>query len=431
MDLNTIYLVSPFFPAEDGSSSIAANMRQLELHDDDQEPPHEVDGPSVIIPNHLQLQVHSQDCSYLSFGPDIGSTFYGSFASRPLKNNLDEVPEAADISSIGHTENRNPVYYGDEQIASNTDGNIMIRSNVSTGNYEANEDSEPAVLKQDASEAAQGSQYTFPSSASGYNYENSFQLNHAFTHPETNTQIQNLTPFSSVMQAYTNSLPSTLLTSTVQTAREPDLPYSPFPVTQSILTKYTNAFSSISGPTFYARGNSTDPAWCQRFTGTALPQHLAMHPFPQPAHPLGHFANMISYPFLTQSYTYMPSAFQQAFAGKYLPQSAAIASGYGFGNSTNVPGGLPPNPPTAPAGTTIAYDDILSSQYKDSNHLMSLQQCTDHCSFESNSFPSLLWNVCVHNIAFILVKWYRSIDEKSVLPLSTFTHGCIWFYVLV
>ena len=48
-------------------------------------------------------------------------------------------------------------------------------------------------------------------------------------------------------------------------------------------------------------------------TGPALPQHMAVHPYSQPTLPLGHFANMISYPFMPQSYTYMPSAFQQAF----------------------------------------------------------------------------------------------------------------------
>lgn len=133
-------------------------------------------------------------------------------------------------------------------------------------------------------------------------------------------------------------------------------------------------------------------------TGPALPQHLAVHPYPQPTLPLGHFANMIGYPFLPQSYTYMPSAFQQAFAGNStyhqslaavlpqyknsvsvssLPQSAAaaVAPGYGFGSSTSIPGGnFPLNPPTAPTGTTIGYDDVLSSQYKDASHLISLQQ---------------------------------------------------------
>ena len=49
-------------------------------------------------------------------------------------------------------------------------------------------------------------------------------------------------------QGYTNSLPSTLLASSVQNARE-DLAYSPFPMTQSMPTKYSNVASSISGPT--------------------------------------------------------------------------------------------------------------------------------------------------------------------------------------
>ncbi|XWS19791.1 hypothetical protein CRYUN_Cryun31cG0046700 [Craigia yunnanensis] len=394
--------------SEDGSSSVAVNLQQLNLHNDDRELEPEEENTSVIIPNHLQ--VHTLDCSQLSFGsfgPGIGSAFSGPFASRSLMNNLDEAPEAADASSIGHSDNRNPEYYGDEHLGNNTEGNIINRSNVSTGNYEAPEDSPPEVLKQDASEAAQGSQYTFPSSASGYSYENSQQLNPAFTHLQTSSQMQNLTPFSSVMQAYTNSLPSTLLTSTVQTAREPDLPYSPFPMTQSMPTKYSNAASSISGPTISlpealrAASISAPQPTPQTLpganvaTGPALPQHLAMHPFSQPTLPLGHFPNMISYPFLPQSYTYMPSAFQQAFAGNSnyhqslaamlpqgknsisvssLPQSAAIPSGYGFGSSTSIPGGLPLNQPAAPAGTTIGYDDVLGSQYKDSNHLMSLQQ---------------------------------------------------------
>ncbi|KAB1199029.1 Nudix hydrolase 3 [Morella rubra] len=135
-------------------------------------------------------------------------------------------------------------------------------------------------------------------------------------------------------------------------------------------------------------------------TGPALPQHLAVHPYSQPSLPLGHFANMIGYPFLPQSYTYMPSAFQQAFAGNSnyhqslaavlpqyknsvsvssLPQSAAIASGYAFGSSTSIPGGnFPLNQPSAPTGTTVGYDDVISSQYKDSNHLISLQQQNDN-----------------------------------------------------
>lgn len=94
----------------------------------------------------------------------------------------------------------------------------------------------------------------------------------------------------------------------------------------------------------------------------------------------------------------MPSGFQQAFAGNNtyhqslaaaavlpqyknsvsvssLPQSAAVPSGYGaFGSSTTIPTNYQMNPPAGPAGATMSYEDLLSSQYKDTNHLISLQQ---------------------------------------------------------
>jgi hypothetical protein len=168
--------------------------------------------------------------------------------------------------------------------------------------------------------------------------------------------------------------------------------------------------SSIGGPTINMsealRANSISTPQAQPnnqqalpgagvATGPSLPQHL-VHPYSQPTLPLGHFANMISYPFMPQSYTYMPSAFQQAFAGNStyhqslaavlpqyknsvsvssLPQSASIPSGYGFGSSTSIPGGnYPLNQPAAPTSSTIGYDDVISSQYKDNNHMISLQQ---------------------------------------------------------
>lgn len=138
--------------------------------------------------------------------------------------------------------------------------------------------------------------------------------------------------------------------------------------------------------------------------GPAAPQHLPVHPYSQPTLPLGHFASMVSYPFLPPSYTYLPSAFQQAYAGnsayhqspaavhsggvKYslpqyknsisvssLPQSAAVASGYGgFGSSANIPGSFTLNPSTTPPSTTVGYEDVMNSQYKESNHYGSLQQ---------------------------------------------------------
>ncbi|KAF7803206.1 GBF-interacting protein 1-like isoform X1 [Senna tora] len=403
--------------AEDGVSSVTANLEELNLQKDDQGSESEEDKPSVVIPNHLQP--HNPECLNLSFGSfgsgtNAATSGSGPFASRPLKSELEETSAATDVSTIEPSDARyvasvmvyrNPDYYGDEHLTA-SDGNLVHRTDVGAETYDSPSISQPEVLNPAPSETAQGNQYSFPSSSQGFTYENTQQLDTTFSHSQTSSQMQNLAPFSSVM-AYTNSLPSALLASTVQTSRE-DIPYSPFPATQSMPAKYSNIASSIGAPTLSmtealrASNISTPQPNPQTLpgagvaTGPALPQHLAVHPYSQPTLPLGHFANMISYPFLPQSYTYMPSAFQQGFAGNStyhqslaavlpqyknsvsvssLPQSAAIASAYGFGSSTSIPGGnFPLNPPAAPTATTIGYDDIVNSQYKDNNHMISLQQ---------------------------------------------------------
>ncbi|XP_014509258.1 uncharacterized protein LOC106768552 [Vigna radiata var. radiata] len=394
----------------EGVSSVAANLEQLNLHTNDQETEQEEESSSVVIPNHLQL--HTPECLNLSFGSfgsanDAALSGSGPYPSRPLKSNLEDTSGATDVSTIGSSDVRNPDYYGDEHLTSTPDGNLAHLSGVDAGTFEHSSISQSEALKSEPPETAQENQYSFPSSQHEFAYENAQQPDVTFPHSQTNSQIQNLSPFSSVM-AYTNSLPSALLASTVQTARE-DIPYSPFPATQSMPAKYSSIASSIGGPTITmsealrANNISTPQPNPQALpganvaTGPAVPQqHLALHPYSQPTLPLGHFANMIGYPFLPQSYTYMPSAFQQAFAGNNtyhqslaamlpqyknsisvssLPQSAAVASGYGFGSSTSIPGGnYPLNPPAAPTSTTIGYDDVINSQYKDNNHMISLQQ---------------------------------------------------------
>lgn len=160
-------------------------------------------------------------------------------------------------------------------------------------------------------------------------------------------------------------------------------------------------------------------------TGPPLPQHLAIHPYSQPSLPLGPFTNMIGYPFLPQSYTYMPSAFQQAFPGNgtyhqslagvlpqyknsiaasSLPQSSTIASGYAaFGNSNAIPGNFQMNPPSAPSGATLSYDDALSSQYKDNNRSVSLQQvcCYGFKSAWTDSSTSMIFKLPLFSVEVI------------------------------
>ncbi|XP_058101215.1 actin cytoskeleton-regulatory complex protein PAN1-like isoform X2 [Magnolia sinica] len=386
-------------------SSAAASLQQLSLQKGEVGARAAEGSPAVIIPDHLQ--VPTADFSHLSFGSfgsGLNPTFSGSFASKALKSNLEE-PSVADAPPVESSDTRNPEYYGNEQLRPASNENVDSPSS-----------SQPEVVKHDNPvEATHGHQYPFPSVA-GYSFENATQANAAaYSYPHTNPQMQNLAPFSSVM-AYTNSLPSNLLASSVQPVRESDLANSPFLATQSMPTKYSSAMSSISGPTISMPESvkpgvfSTPQPAPQTLpstnipTGPTHPQHLPVHAYSQPTLPLGHFTNMVSYPFLPPSYAYMPSAFQQAYAGnsafhqspaavhsggiKYslpqyknsvsvssLPQSAAVASGYGgLGSSTNLPGSYMLNPSTTPPSTTIGYEDVLSSQYKDSNHFLSLQQ---------------------------------------------------------
>ncbi|XP_052181668.1 uncharacterized protein LOC127794532 isoform X2 [Diospyros lotus] len=384
-------------------TSVTSNLQQLNVQEDCDSLSEERNLP-VIIPDHLQVQ--DAECLHLSFG-SFGSgksaTFSEPFSSRSLTGNMQEAPVEADTSSAGHSETRNPDHYTDEPLGTSTDGNLIHRTGASAGSYDPPASAPPEVLKQENSEAPHENQYIFPS-PSNYNFE-SGQQNAAFPHSQTSSHMQNLAPMSSVMESYTSSLPGSLLATSVEPVRESDLPYSPFPMTQSMATKYGNTMPSISGSTismpetvgFPSTQSTTHPLPGSTIaSGPALPQHLAMHPYSQASVHLGPFANMIGYPFLPQSYALMPSAFQQAFAGNStyhqslaavppqyknsvsgssLPQSAAIASGYGgFGSSSSIPGNFPVNPPPAPGASSISYDDMLSSQYKENNHLISLQQ---------------------------------------------------------
>ncbi|GMH30233.1 hypothetical protein Nepgr_032076 [Nepenthes gracilis] len=375
-------------------SAVATNLHQLSFEKQGEDSPSEAGSPAVKIPDHLQVQ--SADCSHLSFG-SFGSGMIPLFsrpvASTPVKCNFEEASAATDASSVGHSDTRV------DHLRTASDGDIAHRLVVSAGSYDSPLELQPDMLKQGAPEVSQGSQYSFTSSTADYTFGNNQQLNLSLAHSQTSPQ------------AYSNSLPRTLFASSVHSVREAKLSYLGFPTTQSMPTKYSSSsVSSVSSsPTIsiteaLKTGNFSSPQPTQNLQGStvpgpsALPQHLSVNPYLQPSLPLGHFGNMIGYPFLPQSYTLVPSAFPRTFAGNSnyhhqsiaaalpqyknsisvssLPQSAAAAaSGYGgFGSSTNVPGNFPANPPTAPSGTSTVYENILSSQYKDSNHMLSLPQ---------------------------------------------------------
>ncbi|CAH8355438.1 unnamed protein product [Eruca vesicaria subsp. sativa] len=375
---------------EDEVSSGSADFQQRTVDSHDQEASHEEDRRAVVIPKHLLI--HTEECSELSFGS------FGGFGSRPLSKNVEETPDVAPQAQMEHSDARNTEFYGDERLGSTVNGSMGHAP--AAGNYDDSLESRREVLKQENPEGVQENQYTFAQSEPEYAKQQ--QLNTAYDASQTNAQnqMQNLASLSNVMQGYPHSDPNSLLAQTAQ--RELELQYSAF--AQSMQSRNSNTASSLGGQSISmpeALRGSGIPTTQQNLqgaaniaTGPALPQQLPMHPYSQPTMPLAHFANMISYPLMPQNYPYMPSAFQQAYAGNSsyhqqlaaallpqykanlspsnLPQSAtAPASAYGFGNSTNVgsAGNFPLNQQSAPTG----YEDVLSSQYKESNHLLALQ----------------------------------------------------------
>ncbi|CAD5313980.1 unnamed protein product [Arabidopsis thaliana] len=347
---------------EDDVSSGSASFQQLDSHD--QEVSHEEDRPAVVIPNHLLI--HTEECAQLSFGS------FGGFGSRPLSNSVEATSDVA--PQIEHSDARNTEFYGDEHLGSTTNGNMV--HTPATGNYDDSLETRREVLKQENSEGAQEHQYTFTQSEQGYAYENAKQqqMNSAYDASHTNSQNQmhNLDSLSNVM-GYSHSVPSTLLAQTAQNARELDFQSS------SYWLVVTWALRGSGIPATQPTQQTLPGA--NIATGPALPQQLPMH-YSQPTLPLTHYANMIGYPLMPQNYPYMPSAFQQTFAGNSayhqqlaallpqyktnvspgnLPQSAtAPASAYGFGNSTNVgsAGNFPLNQQSATTGMNH-FGDVL------------------------------------------------------------------------
>jgi len=94
---------------------------------------------------------------------------------------------------------RNPDYYGDEHLTSTSDANLAHLSGVDAGTFEHSTISQSEALKSEPPETAQENQYSFPSSQHEFAYENAQQPDVTFPHSQTSSQIQNLSPFSSVM----------------------------------------------------------------------------------------------------------------------------------------------------------------------------------------------------------------------------------------
>ncbi|CAG7880551.1 unnamed protein product [Brassica rapa] len=378
---------------EDNVSSVAANLQELSIENHDKHSSHDEDRPAVLIPDHLL--VYTEECSHLSFG---------SFGSRPLNNN--NLDEASDVApQIEHSDARHALitdfpFLINEPLGSMSNENTVHASTAENYN-DSSESQGEDLLPENPETAHQESQYSVAQSDQEYAYENAKQqMNTAFDASQTSmhNQMQNLTSLTNVMQGYTNSIPNTLLAQTAQSARELELQYTTFPGAQSMPSRSNN--SSLGGqsnsmPEALRDGGgiqTTQPSQQNLPGANIATQQLPMHPYSQHTVPLTHFANMMSYPLMPQSYPYMPFAgnspyhpslaallpqYKNNVSASNLPQSATsapISSAYGFGNSSSVGALNQQQQQAAPSGATLSYEDIMSLQYKHNSHLLSLQQ---------------------------------------------------------
>uniref|UniRef100_A0A453F6H7 GBF-interacting protein 1 N-terminal domain-containing protein n=1 Tax=Aegilops tauschii subsp. strangulata TaxID=200361 RepID=A0A453F6H7_AEGTS len=352
--------------------SAATNFQHLSLQKEDQAAANSADdNPAVIIPDHLQLE--NTDCAHLSFGSFESGAFSGLLPSKVPKYSMEEVPNSDETPAVDQIDIRNQDYYDNGALQSS-----------------ANEDVETRIV----------SDHVYPNTTQPSIMESQ----------QGNAQAQHLSHFSSLLAQQANTLQSNFLGSNLTQHR--DFDFSPFLSAQSAM-KYNPAVPTTSYPIsmqenlnqggFSNTQSTQNPPSTSIPSGLPQPQQLSLHPYSQPTLPLGPFASLVGYPYLPQNYYVPPAAFQQAYSSngpfhqsggaavpgsamKYSmpqyksglpvtspPQHSSAVSGYGgFGSSSNIPN-FGQNQSASPA-TTMGIDEALSSQFKEANHYMALQQ---------------------------------------------------------
>ncbi|KAF7030033.1 hypothetical protein CFC21_041655 [Triticum aestivum] len=365
--------------------SAATNFQHLSLQNEDLAAANSADdNPAVIIPDHLQLE--NTDCAHLSFGSFESGAFSGLLPSKVPKYSVEEVPNSDETPAVDQIDVRNQDYYDNGALQSSANEDVETRIDVS------------------------GLQYN-PPSVSDHVYPNTTQPS-IMESQQGNAQAQHLSHFSSLLAQQANTLQSNFLGSNLTQHR--DFDFSPFLSAQSAM-KYNPAVPTTSYPIsmqenlnqggFSNTQSTQNPPSTSIPSGLPQPQQLSLHPYSQPTLPLGPFASLVGYPYLPQNYYVPPTAFQQAYSSngpfhqsggggaavpgsamKYSmpqyksglpvmspPQHSSAVSGYGgFGSSSNIPN-FGQNQSASPA-TTMGIDEALSSQLKEANHYMALQQ---------------------------------------------------------
>lgn len=94
---------------------------------------------------------------------------------------------------------RNHEYYSDGQLKPTMTENVASRSGTGSENLDVPSASQAEVVRNGPLDATHGLQYNLPS-VSSYAFSSSPQPNAtAYTYPQGNSQLQSLSPFSSLM----------------------------------------------------------------------------------------------------------------------------------------------------------------------------------------------------------------------------------------
>lgn len=376
--------------------SAAAKLQHLSLGEEEQE-----SNCAVVLPSHLQAL--AADCSHLSFGTYKSGNSSPStvpFSSNQSKEDRQEAPGMLDGLSAGPLETRKVGYDANESLGSLCGAHKTM---VDSTNYDLNASFQSELTKQDFPEATPGSEFNKPSLHDS-NVENIKKSTPELSFARTDPIFRNV-PVHNEM-TYLDSKSSDSLLSNIQSLRDTDSLRAQLLMKQSIPSRHVNAVSSMNSSSISFPEDRKPPpgTFSLSAASSVLPQHRIANshptfPLEQPSN------NMISYSGLPQSYSHLPSAFQQSYPGsdkvsaadlKYnVPQygssmnrfpGASPTTGYGsYGMSGNVPGSFLHDSP--PMIHNSGYDDLFHRQYKEVDHFNPLQQNSSSSTW--NHGPSL------------------------------------------
>ncbi|XP_039028889.1 uncharacterized protein LOC120162894 isoform X2 [Hibiscus syriacus] len=379
--------------------SVAVNLQHLSLVKEEGAATPKENNYGVVLPDYFQTL--SADCSHLSFGTyksGKSTALPQPQTSSSLTNNLEEtLMTSNDCSTSMHMNSRNMLYHDKEHLE------FDFESNRATGdarNYTSHKFSQSELRKLDIPDAATvGNDYVSRASIPGSSFKNVKQSSSSFV---IDPNARNL---PTLPQSHSNSMPSDILAAAIRSTEARDS--AAFLTSPSISSRYIGSASSIKNPIVSMSQpssqvlHSANPA-----TGPVHKEHLYAHAYAQSG-----------YPAAPQGHTYTPSALRQAFPDgnvfreshtdrKYdlqhygsasmsssLPWSSSYANVYrSLENPSNSPRSSLHNLLAGSAGSKLAYDDFLRSQYSNGGANFNLPYQNDGYGHGSRTISTMLDN---------------------------------------